>query len=438
MGGALTYRIGLYTLGCKVSQYETEAIAEEFERRGFTVLDFEDECDVYVINTCTVTKESDRKSRQLIRRAIKRNPNALVAVCGCYAQTSAKEIAKIEGVSYISGTNGKLKIADALIPMLDNPPKSPVIAVEELSGAKFEQMSIAHAPRTRAYIKIEDGCECRCTYCAIPGARGDVRSKRPDDIINEINTLTENGTYEIVLTGIETASYGSDLDGFRLIDLLERIERETKVGRIRLGSLTPELLRTDFVERVARLKRITPHFHLSVQSGCDRTLAMMKRRYNTKMALDGIKRLREVMPSVMLTADVMVGFPDESDEDFMQTKEFLRRAKFLDMHIFSYSKRKNTPAADYPNQVPEDVKGARSRELMELRDEMSDSLLDGVVSEKRELCAVLETREGCALVGHSAEYIRVRVESDFDLCGQALTVIPVSRTGKILDCKIKG
>ena len=425
-------------MGCKVSQYETEAIAESFSCRGFSVCDFEDECDVYVINTCTVTAESDRKSRQLIRRAIKKNPQAIVAVCGCYSQTSPNEIAKIDGVSYICGTNGKLGICDAVIPMLSERPSTPAVSVGTLDGAPFEKMRITHAPRTRAYIKIEDGCECRCTDCAIPGARGDVRSKEPDAVIEEINTLVKNGTYEIVLTGIETASYGSDLDGFRLIDLLERIERETDVGRIRLGSLTPEILRTDFVDRVSRLKKISPHFHLSVQSGCDRTLAMMRRRYNTKMALDGIDRLRSQMPSVMLTADVMVGFPGESDADFEQTVEFLRRAKFLDMHIFSYSRRKNTPAADYPDQVSEDIKGARSKRLYALCEEMSRELLDGVVAEGREMQVVFETCEDGSYLGHSAEYIRVRAESDTDIRGMALTVTPLSRDGKILNCKIKG
>ena len=258
--------VALYTLGCKVSQYETEAIAERFEACGFRVVPFTDTADVYVINTCTVTAESDRKSRQMIRRAIKGAPNAIVMVTGCYAQVSSADLMKITGVAYVGGTQEKMKIPEIALSLLEKRENhisfSPVCATNPLDGAVFERMTVKHAPRTRAYVKIEDGCECRCAYCAIPGARGNVRSKAPEDILAEVEALALGGTKEIVLTGIEIASYGKDFDGFLLIDLLELIDRKIQGVRFRLGSITPEIMKEDFVNRLSKIKSIVPHFHI--------------------------------------------------------------------------------------------------------------------------------------------------------------------------------
>ncbi len=404
-----TYRVGLYTLGCKVSQYETEAIAEDFCRLGFRRASFDEVCDVYVVNTCTVTAEADRKSRRCIRRALKKNPAACVMVTGCYAQRAADDIAAIPGVSYVCGTYGKMELARRALELLGNRPAAPVVEVGDLAAAPFEKMKIAHSPRTRAYVKIEDGCECRCTYCAIPDARGRVRSKAPADVIDEVEALVLGGTREIVLTGIETASYGADLGGYRLIDLLEEIDSHRFGVRIRFGSLTPELMTDRFVDRLIKIDGVVPHFHLSMQSGCDRVLAAMKRRYNTAQALAALERVRAAMPRVQFTTDLMVGFPGETEEMFCETLEFVRRARFLAAHVFAYSPRKGTPAAAYPDQVPEQVKAERSRRLIALQAQIRDEILDGIVREAAPLRLLLETKEENEWQGHSDEFMEVRV-----------------------------
>ncbi len=419
------FTVGLATLGCKVSQYETEAVGEAFEAHGFRIVDFSERADVYVINTCTVTAESDRKSRQTVRRAIRTNPDAVVMVMGCYSQTSAEEIAAIEGVSYVSGTNGKLLLPSAALALLAEKKNAPMLCVSSLEGAPFEEMSVFRAPRTRAYVKIEDGCECRCTYCAIPGARGSVRSKKPEAVLAEVETLARGGTREVVLTGIETASYGVDLDGFRLIDLLEMLDEKCSVSRIRLGSLTPEIMREDFVERLARLKKIVPHFHLSMQSGSDSVLRGMKRRYNTKMALDALSRLRRAMPRVCFTTDMMVGFPGETEESFLETLAFTEEADFLDMHVFAYSRRKGTPAAEFADQVSETLKKERSARLMALASRLRSGNLQRLVDDGAPLTVLFETEEDGIWYGHSDEFAPVSVRSAENLHGALRLVRPV-------------
>ncbi len=432
------YTVGLYTLGCKVSQYETEAIAEAFEELGFTRLDFSDTCDVYVINTCTVTAEAGRKCRQVIRRAVSENPHAAVMVTGCHSQTNPEEIKEIIGVSYIGGTADKLSIPKKALELLDSRPDSPIYSVTPLDGEKFEDMLVRTPPRTRAYVKIEDGCECRCSYCAIPDARGPVRSKEMDKVIEELRYLADTGVREVVLTGIEIASYGRDLgDGYRLIDLLEKIEALSLPTRIRLGSLTPELLRAEFIERISRLKCITPHFHISMQSGCDKTLAAMRRRYNIKMAEESLSALRNAIDGVTFTCDMIVGFPDETEEDFCATCEFVRKTRFLDMHIFAYSKRKNTPAASYKNQIPEEEKKKRSQILHTLQREITQSLLDGVVQKGKPLSVLFETYRDGVWTGHSDSYIEVCVKTDRDLHAQTLDVIPERAEGGKIWGKLK-
>ncbi len=417
--------VGLYTLGCKVSQYETEAIAEDFERHGFLRRDFKDVCDVYVINTCTVTSEADRKSRQCIRRAIARNPAAYVMVVGCYAQTTPEDIAAIDGVSYVAGTYGKMQLAEIAKAALDDRASKTAVCVNvtDVDAAPFENMSITRSPRTRAYVKIEDGCECRCTYCAIPGARGRVRSKAGADVLSEVTYLASQGVGEVVLTGIETASYGVDLDGYRLIDLLEDIDRRLPHLRIRLGSLTPEIMTETFVNRLGKLTSIVPHFHLSMQSGCDRVLRGMKRRYNTTQALAALARLRAVMPRVQFTTDLMVGFPGETDEMFSETLAFVSEARFLGMHVFAYSRRPGTPADTYPDQVPEHVKAERSHRLVALGHKIRDEILDEIVKTAPEMRLLLETRTDDVWTAHSDEFCEVRIVCD-GMQGDLITAKP--------------
>ncbi len=425
----MKYTVGLYTLGCKVSQYETEAVAERFAERGFEVRSFDELCDAYVINTCTVTAESDRKSRQMIRRAIKRNPSAVVAVIGCYSQRAPHEVARIDGASIVFGTENKLGVVAAVEERLAERRAEPFVAVGTLVGAKFEPMRIEHAPRARAYIKIEDGCDSKCSYCAIAAARGRVRSKPPADVIAEVEALYAGGAREVVLTGIETAAYGKDFDGeYDLGDLIRELDRRKSCERLRLGSLAPELMGERFCEKVAGVAILAPHFHLSVQSGSDKILAAMKRRYTAEGALTNLERLRSFFPCAEFTTDMMVGFPGESFADFRASLEFIRAAAFLDVHVFAYSKRAGTPAATYPCQLSEAEKHERSRIMIEEKNRVRDARLAALVAAGKPLSAIAETRIASGYTAHADNFAELSFEarSEKDLRGSLVYVIPVS------------
>ncbi len=429
------YKVGLYTLGCKVSLYESEAISEAFAEAGYQVCPFDAVCDVYVINTCTVTAESDAKSRKYIRRAIRKNPDAVVIVIGCYSQRSPDEVARIEGVSAVLGTADKMKCVEIAEHLLKKNAEqhTPEVSVYRLDGAAFEPMCVKNAPRTRAYVKIEDGCECKCTYCAISGARGPVRSKRPEQVIAEVEGLYRGGTLEIVLTGIETGSYGADFDEkYDLADLLMELDRRHSCERVRLGSMAPELLSESFTEKIGGLKIMVPHFHVSMQSGSDSVLRGMKRRYNRQMALKNIARIRDFMPDVMFTADLMVGFPGESEEDFLDTVAFVREARLLDAHVFAYSKREGTPAADYECQIPENVKKERSARLIAECVVVRDEILSEVVASGRALSCILETQRGGIYTAHSDSYMEVRVKGDRNMSGRLVSVKPLYHENGII------
>jgi len=421
-------RVGFYTLGCKVSQYETEAIAESFRARGYTVSGFDEVCDVYVINTCTVTAESDRKSRQVIRRAKKRNPDALVLVCGCYSQRSPEEVIAIPDVDAVIGSAGKMALVDIADRLRMG--ESKILSVTDIDNEPFEKMSINGAARTRVYVKIEDGCECKCAYCAIPSARGRVRSKAREDVVREVEQLSKSGVCEVVLTGIETGSYGSDFDyEYKLSDLLLELDERRSCERIRLGSLAPELVGESFADRIKNLKSLAPHFHISVQSGSDNILRKMRRRYTRNTALDNIERLRKYIHGATFTTDLMVGFPGESEEDFLLTVDFVKRARFLDCHVFAYSKRYGTPAADFSDQVPENIKRERSERLIKECMLVRDSVLDGIIEDGAPLSCIFEMRDGEYFTGHSDTFVPVCVKNTLgeDLRGKMRTVQPVSR-----------
>ena len=433
------YKVGLYTLGCKVSQYETSAVGEEFERRGFMLCDFDTVCDVYVINTCTVTAESDRKSRQIIRRAIKKNPRAVVLIMGCYTQRSPDEVASIPGVYAVIGTENKLSLVSTAEDILAKRERGVrtelIVSTTDVTKAKFERMTVTRAPRTRAYVKIEDGCESKCTYCAISGARGRVRSKPREDVIAEVEALYKNGTREIVLTGIETGSYGRDFEEkYGLAELLSELDARGSCERIRLGSLAPELINHDFVVKVSNLKILAPHFHLSIQSGSDSVLRRMKRRYNSSQAMRVISDIRDNIPHATFTTDLMVGFPGESEENFFETVDFVRRAEFLDAHVFAYSRREGTPAAYYDSQIPEREKHRRSEILIGAKNEVRDKLLSEIVLAKKPLSVIAETQgEDGFYTAHSAEYIEVKFFSEnIKLTGEMLEVVPVSQKDGIV------
>lgn len=422
-----SFKFATYTLGCKVSQYESTALAEELLRLGLSEVSFSEYADAYVINTCTVTQESDAKSRKYIRRALRQNPNAVVAVMGCYSQRSPEQVAAIEGVSIVAGTADKMKLAPMIVEMLSAREKNaPIIITKSLEGEAFEPMTITRPERTRAYVKIEDGCECRCTYCAIADARGPVRSKRPEDVIAEVEGLYKSGTREIVLTGIETGSYGADFsEKYDLGDLIAELDSRGSCERIRLGSLAPELIGEKFIAKVGKSKILAPHFHLSMQSGSDSVLRGMKRRYNTEMALRNMSIIRSAFPSATFTTDLMVGFPGESDADFMDTVEFVKKARFLDCHVFAYSRREGTPAATYENQVPEDVKKKRSEILIAEKNKVRDSVLLDICKSGEPLSCIFETVKGNVWTSHSDTFVEVRAVSECDLSGRLVMVKPV-------------
>ncbi len=419
-----SYTAGIYTLGCKVNQYESEAIAEELAREGISVLPPTEVCDAYIINTCTVTAESDRKARQFIRRAIARNPYAVIVVTGCLAQTAPESLQAIAGVHAIVGNSEKMLAAKETVRLLrlNERPAEPTQSVFDLENAPFEPMHITRFDRTRAYIKIEDGCESRCTYCIIPSARGPIRSKPASDVLEEVRVLTRGGCREVVLTGIETASWGKDLGQGDLASLLTQVDRIEGIGRVRLGSLDPSLIRSDFVQRIAPLSSLAPHFHLSLQSGSSRTLARMKRKYNADMAMRAISLLREQIEGVQFTTDVIVGFPGETEEEFAETLEFVRRARFLNVHVFPYSKRKGTPAAEMSGQIPAEEKTRRLHVLSDAVKEIRTELLQKAVENSPAVTVLFESMENGFAYGHTANFIEVAIPSDRPLHGELVSV----------------
>jgi threonylcarbamoyladenosine tRNA methylthiotransferase MtaB len=402
--------VGIYTLGCKVNQYESQAIAERCEALGILVLPPEEICDAYIINTCTVTGEADRKARQYIRRAISQNPEAKIIVTGCFSQLNPRTVAEIPGVDYICGNTNKLAAAEVAAELLRASQKNqnPEISVSDIKAAGFEPMQIKSFGRTRAFLKIEDGCESNCAYCIIPAARGKIRSKPLAEVVSEVKTLIGAGCHEVVLTGIETAAYGRDL-GTDLSSLLEEIDNIEGIGRVRLGSLDPALLRPRFIERISKLRSLAPHFHISIQSGCDRVLALMRRKYNTGMARRALADLRAAFPGVQFTADMIVGFPGETDTDFADTLDFVRWAKFLSIHVFPYSRRPGTAAAQIPEQVPADIKKQRWDELDRLQSTIRRGILDDIVANSPVQEVLFENPEEKEAFGHTASFIGVSV-----------------------------
>jgi threonylcarbamoyladenosine tRNA methylthiotransferase MtaB len=416
------YTVGIYTLGCKVNQYESEAIAEAFEEKGLVVQSPALSCDVYVINTCTVTAESDRKAKQFIRRAINKNPSAYILVTGCLSQTQPDVVAAIKGVDYVCGNANKLSVIDAAMDLIKKGTKEtvPTVSAHAPDAFGFEKMQIQKFDRTRAYIKIQDGCENHCTYCIIPTARGTVRSKEQTDILREISHFTTAGCREIVLTGIETASYGKDFGKHALADLLCEADRIPGVGRIRLGSLDPSLMRKDFVQKISGLSSLAHHFHISMQSGSDKILSLMRRKYNRRIAMDGMERLRSIMPDVQFTTDIIVGFPGETEEDFQETVDFVKAVGFLMVHVFPYSKRTGTVAAQMQDQIPEEIKHRRVALLSQVAAESRQRILADTVGTITDV--LFETDSNGTSYGHTSNFIEVACSTENPLQGTLQTV----------------
>lgn len=400
-------KVAFYTLGCKVNQYESNALKEEFLEHGHEVVEFSDFADIYIINTCTVTAMGDKKSRQIIRRAKQINPNSIVCAIGCYIQVAKEDVLDIEDVDIILGTIEKSNLYNKIGEYIEN--HSRIVEVNDIMHLMpyNEYNYTAYSDHVRAEIKIQDGCDRFCTYCMIPYARGPVRSRKPDNIIEEIKKFVLHGTKEIVITGIHVSSYGKDFkNGYSLIDLLEEINKIEGIERIRLSSLEPRIITEDFVSRLIKLDKVCNHFHLSLQSGCDETLNRMNRKYTTEDFLKIVELLRNNIKDVALTTDVIVGFPGETDEEFSKTKEFLEKVRFSKMHVFKYSKRKGTPAATMPNQVDEAKKEDRSRVLISMSEQNEKEFAEKYLNKSIEV--LFENSKE----GHTTNYIKVELEEE--------------------------
>ncbi|WP_286183942.1 tRNA (N(6)-L-threonylcarbamoyladenosine(37)-C(2))-methylthiotransferase MtaB [Clostridium sp. CCUG 7971] len=416
-------KVAFYTLGCKVNQYETEAMLEMFKKEGYIQVDSEEFADVYVINTCTVTHMSDRKSRQYIRRMKKKNPDAIIAVVGCYSQVSPEEILDIEEVNLVMGTNERRTIVDE-IKKIDASKK--VSTVDDIMKVRaFEEIEISQSNgKTRAFMKIQDGCDRFCSYCIIPYARGGkVRSRSLESILEEVNKLVSNGYKEFVLTGIHVASYGKDLrdEQINLLNVIKEINKVEGVKRIRLSSVEPVLFTDEFVSEVSKMEKVCPHYHLSLQSGCDETLKRMNRRYTTEEYKAIVDRLRENIPNVAITTDVIVGFPGETNDEFNKTYEFLKDIELSQMHIFKYSPRKGTPAATMENQIDPQMKQFRSDKLLNLNKENFNKFASKFIGEELEILFEQSVVDNM-YEGLTTNYIRVVVPSEKDIQGEILKV----------------
>ncbi|MGN0402575.1 MAG: MiaB/RimO family radical SAM methylthiotransferase [Acetatifactor sp.] len=438
--------VAFHNLGCKVNSYELEVMQQKLQDKGYLIVPFDSVADIYIINTCTVTNMADRKSRQMLHRAKQRNPQAVVVAAGCYVQSGGKSAEQDESIDLLVGNNRKKDIVEILEDYLRRRAEQTGTPDKTLGGTtvtdinhtyEYEEMQLRHtSEHTRAYIKIQDGCNQFCSYCEIPYARGRVRSRRAEDILTEIGALAGAGYKEVVLTGIHISSYGIDFDGqawaegrsvrsegkehpeytgdSKLIDLVERIQGIPGLERIRLGSLEPRIVTPETAERLAAVKGLCPHFHLSLQSGCDETLKRMNRHYTTGEYLTAVELLRKAFVNPAITTDVIVGFPGETEEEFGETRAFLEKVGFYEMHIFKYSRRAGTAADKMPNQLPEQVKTARSNELLAMEKRQSAEFRRAYIGREAEV--LLEDTEEIQgelwRIGHTPDYVRVAVKPE--------------------------
>jgi len=417
-------KAAFYTLGCKVNQYETEAMTESFENAGYEIVDYSEFADVYIINTCTVTNMGDRKSRQIIRRAREKNPEALVAVVGCYSQIAPGEVLEIPEVSLVVGTDERSRMVELVEYAMEKEEKLNMVN-DIMKVKEFEEMSIkSYKSRTRAFLKIQEGCDQYCTYCIIPYARGHIRSRKPDSIIAEVKELAENGFREIVLTGIHVASYGKDLGNTSLIDIIEKVHEIDGIRRIRMSSVDPNVMTDGFIERLSRLPKICRHFHLSLQSGCDETLKRMNRKYTTGEYRRVVKKLREVFADVAITTDLIVGFPGETEEEFQKTVDFVEEIAFSAMHVFKYSQRSGTPAAKYENQIKPQVKDSRSKVITAIAQKNEEKFKKAFIGRSKPVLYEQPFDGQKSLFeGLTDNYIRVVSESREDIKGKIIETV---------------
>ena len=410
-------KAALHNLGCKVNAYETEAMQQMLENAGYEIVPFQEYADVYIINTCSVTNMADRKSRQMLHRAKAKNPDAVVVGTGCYIQTKEEEALKDTAIDIVIGNNKKHELVERIEAfMKDHKDRDDVLDINH-EKQEYEELFLSRtAEHTRAFIKVQDGCNQFCSYCIIPYARGRVRSRKPEHVVKEVERLAANGYKEIVLTGIHLSSYGTDL-GDSLLHLIQEVHKIDGIERIRLGSLEPRLVTEDFAKELSGLSKICPHFHLSLQSGCDATLQRMNRKYTAEEYAHACSLLRNVFDHPAITTDVIVGFPGETEEEFQITKEFLARIHFYEMHIFKYSKRQGTKAAVMPEQISEQEKTNRSAQLIELGEKMSKEFRQHYIGSTQDVLFEEENEiDGRTyFTGYTREYVKVAVESKENL-----------------------
>ena len=406
--------VAFVTLGCKVNQYETNAMTQKFIENGYKILEHHEKADIYIVNTCTVTNMSDRKSRHMLRKMKEQNQEAIIVAVGCYAQVAKEEIEKIPEIDLVLGNNEKVKIVELVEKYLKDHKKQATLD-DVMHSTEFSDFGdITYTEKTRAVIKIQDGCDRFCSYCIIPYARGRVRSRKPENIISEITKIAKEGIKEIVITGIHIASYGKDFkDEYRLIDLLEELNKIEGIERIRLGSLEPLLITDEFLERLSKLRKICHHFHLSLQSACNDTLKRMNRRYTIEQFIEITKKLRKVYDDVMLTTDIIVGFPGETDEEFNKTYEKLKEIKFYKTHVFPYSPRKGTKAAIMPQQINGKIKEERSKKLIELSNKYQKEYNEKYLSQNVDI--LFEECKDGIYKGHTGNYILAHCKTNKNL-----------------------
>lgn len=410
-------KAALHNLGCKVNAYELEAIQQMLEQQGYEIVPFAPGADIYIINTCTVTNIADRKSRQMLHKAKKMNPDAVVVACGCYVQAAGEKLEQDSAIDLVVGNNKKKEIPAILEEYFREKEEgrsgSGTWVTDMTHNREYETLSISRtAEHTRAFIKVQDGCNQFCTYCIIPYARGRVRSRRPEDVLEEVRRLAESGCQEVVLTGIHLSSYGVDLEeGQNLLALIRTIHAVDGIRRIRLGSLEPGIITEEFAEAIAALPKVCPHFHLSLQSGCDTVLERMNRRYRSEEYMEKCRLLRRVYDRPALTTDVIVGFPGETEEEFEASRAFVEEVNFFETHIFKYSRREGTRAAAMPDQIPEQEKTRRSHILLELDERRRQEYMESFLGEEKEV--LLEEKVELDgknwWVGYTREYLKAIV-----------------------------
>ena len=434
-------RAAFHNLGCKVNSYELDIMRQKMEKSGYSIVPFEEEADVYVINTCTVTNIADRKSRQMIHKAKKRNPDAVVIAVGCYVETDPERVGTDSAIDLAIGNNNKARIAELLDEFLESIGESNRerrtlggrTMTDLTHRPQYEDMQLEDPGHTRAFVKIQDGCNQFCSYCIIPYARGRIRSRRPGEILKEIRTIAGKGIREVVLTGIHVSSYGLEWDartdnvpfdplksGAFLLDLMEEIRKIPGIERIRLSSLEPRIMTEEFVRGIADMPEVCPHFHLSLQSGCNATLRRMNRHYTAEEFMESVKLLRRYYEEPAITTDVIVGFPGESEAEFEETVKFLEEVNFYEMHVFKYSVRKGTVAAKLPVQIPDPVKGVRSDVLLEMTERQSKDYRSRFIGKPEELLLeeIVQTPAGAYWRGHTKRYVEGYIPCDSDSAQQ--------------------